>query len=139
MQPIRSRQMGFTLIELMIAVAIVGILAAIAYPAYQDSVRKSWRANAVSCLSEMAQAMERRYTTSFSYEGALPVAACTNEGSMPQRYTFSFTAAPTATVFTLQAVPVAGGPQASDNCGTLTLNQAGTKGSGGDVGTCWRR
>lgn len=139
--PIHRLQIaGFTLIELMITVAIVGILAAIAYPSYQDSVRKSWRANAASCLMELAQGMERRFTGSSSYVGtALPPSGCPTEGGMAARYGFSFTADPTATAFTLRAVPVAGGPQASDTCGTLTINQAGQKGSAGTVSDCWRR
>ena len=53
---------GFTLIELMIAVAIVGILAGIAYPSYQDSVRKSRRADAQGALLGFANAMERYFT-----------------------------------------------------------------------------
>jgi prepilin-type N-terminal cleavage/methylation domain-containing protein len=54
-------QKGFTLIELMIAVVVIAILAAIAYPSYQDSVRKSRRADAKSALMEHAQFMERTY------------------------------------------------------------------------------
>ncbi len=138
MQTIRSQIAGFTLIELMITVAIVGILAAIAYPSYQDSVRKSWRANGASCLMELAQRMERRFTGSSSYAGnALPPSGCTTEGDMAAHYGFSFTANPTATAFTLQAVPV--GSQASDTCGTLTITQTGLKGSDGTVSDCWRR
>ncbi|AGA91844.1 prepilin-type N-terminal cleavage/methylation domain-containing protein [Thioflavicoccus mobilis 8321] len=135
------RARGFTLIELMITVAIVGILAAIAYPSYQDSVRKSWRANAASCLLELAQGMERWYTGRSTYVGAtVPTTGCTTEGGMGGRYDFSFTANPTATAFTLQAVPDTAGPQASDDCGTLTINQLGQKGaSGGTVSECWRR
>ena len=124
----------------MITVAIVGILAAIAYPSYQDSVRKSWRANAASCLMELAQGMERRFTGSSSYVGtALPPSGCPTEGGMAARYGFSFPADPTAAAFTLRAVPVAGGPQASDTCGTLTITQTGQKGSAGTVSDCWRR
>ncbi|TCT22887.1 type IV pilin protein [Thiobaca trueperi] len=138
MQTTRSQIAGFTLIELMITVAIVGILAAIAYPSYQDSVRKSWRANGASCLMELAQRMERRFTGSSSYVGnALPPSGCTTEADMAAHYGFSFAANPTATAFTLQAVPV--GSQASDTCGTLTITQTGLKGSDGTVSDCWRR
>ena len=61
---------GFTLIELLIAIAIVGILAAVAYPSYIDSVSKSRRADAKAALLGFAQAMERHYTTEGTYAGA---------------------------------------------------------------------
>lgn len=64
------RDRGFTLIELMIVVAIIGILAAIAYPSYQNSVDKSRRTDGKSALSGLASAMERFYTTNSTYEGA---------------------------------------------------------------------
>lgn len=62
---------GFTLIELMIAVAVVGILAAIAYPSYQDSVRKARRADAKSALLDAAQRQERFYTENNQYTNVL--------------------------------------------------------------------
>lgn len=61
---------GFTLMELMIVVAIVGILAAIAYPSYMDSVRKSRRADAKAALSNAVQALERYYTEKNTYLNA---------------------------------------------------------------------
>ena len=61
---------GFTLIEVMIVVAIIGILAAVAYPSYQDHVRKSRRAEAQSALMGLAAAMERHFTATNSYTGA---------------------------------------------------------------------
>ena len=63
----KHTQPGFTLIELMITVAIVGILASIAYPSYQDSVMKSRRADVKGVLLGLTNAMERRFTETNSY------------------------------------------------------------------------
>lgn len=70
-QIMRQRIRGITLIELMIVVAIVAILASVAYPSYQDQVRKARRADAQSAMFELAQFMERYFTTNGSYVGAV--------------------------------------------------------------------
>jgi len=67
---IRSGENGFTLIELVIAIAIVGILAAIALPSYNASINKSRRADAQGALTSFANAMERHFTSNGTYEGA---------------------------------------------------------------------
>ncbi|WPL19266.1 Serogroup C1 [Thiorhodovibrio winogradskyi] len=138
-----STHRGFTLIELMITVAIVGILAAIAYPSYQEHVLKSWRANAASCLLEMANRMERRYTGSSTYAAPtgdnLLDSGCAAEGNMPDRYDFAYNGTPDATSYQIDATPVTGSAQANDTCGTLTINQMGQKGSDGTASECWRR
>jgi len=133
-------QGGFTLIEIMIVIAVIAILAALALPSYQDSVRKTWRNKATSCLTEMAQTMERRFTAALSYVGpALPGNACVVEDGMAQRYAFDFVAAPTANAFTLRATPQ--GAQVADTlCAILTIDQVGVRtvsGTGG-VNDCWQ-
>jgi len=122
----RRRVTGFTLIELMITVAVVAILATVALPAYQESVRKSRRAQAKADLVELAQNLERYHTVQNTYAAAtLAFAQSPREGTA--RYTLGFDKDPTASTFGIQAVPVEGGSQANDKCGTLSLDQAGRK------------
>mgnify|MGYP001255508565 CR=1 FL=1 len=127
------KNVGFTLIELMIVVAIVAILAAVAYPSYQAHVIRTNRALANGCLLELSQFMELYYTTNISYAGAaLPATECQN--TLAARYAFAFQAAPAANQFTIQATP--GGAQAADTCGTLSINQAGVRTP--NTPECWR-
>lgn len=134
------RNRGFTLIELMITMAIIAILAAIAYPSYQNYVLRTNRSVAAACLQEMAQQMERRYTTTMVYNSAaaVPVLACTNQ--VVGRYTFGFAAGqPTDTTYAIEATPQ--GVQGNDpRCGVLGLNQQGTRTVSGTatVNECWR-
>lgn len=122
----RCRAAGFTLIELMITVAVVAILATVALPAYQDSVRKSRRAQAKADLVELAQNLERYHTVNNTYAAAtLAFAQSPREGTA--HYTLAFDKDPTASTFGIQATPVEGGSQAKDKCGTLALDQAGRK------------
>jgi type IV pilus assembly protein PilE len=134
----RGRNRGFTLIELMIVIVVLGVLASIAYASYTNSVIASRRKAASACLLELSQHMERVYTTSLSYAGVTttPTLACRTELSV--FYTISVNGTPTATTYSLQAVPTS--QQKDAKCGTLGLNQAGTKsisGTGGSVPTCW--
>ncbi|HRY15792.1 MAG TPA: type IV pilin protein [Candidatus Competibacteraceae bacterium] len=152
---------GFTLIELMIALAIMAIVAAIAYPSYQNSVRKSRRADARAVLLQAAQFMERFYTQNFRYDRTqavppVPVALPANLQQSPTDggtayYLIALDPAnpPTQNTFVLQATAQPAGGQNQDRCGgvgvvTLELNQAGQKGVNGAFNTpaiiqdCWR-
>jgi type IV pilus assembly protein PilE len=147
---------GFTLIELMIAIAIVGIIAAVAFPSYQNYVRQTNRAVARALLYENAQFMERFYTQNNQYIASVGNDGIANGGGgddvsvalpirqSPRRpdpdvvvqYNISL-AVVTDDTFTLQAVPT--GIMAGDPCGTLTLTNTGVQGAGGNVADCWNR
>mgnify|MGYP002139055070 CR=1 FL=1 len=131
---------GLTLIEIMVVVALVGILASIALTSYQSSARKNRRYAAQSCLMEQAQYMERYYTTAsnpMTYTAAsLPASTC--KTNLASYYTFSLSNAASQT-FTVQAV--ASGTQTGDtSCRTMALNQAAQQSSSSASATttgCW--
>jgi type IV pilus assembly protein PilE len=131
------RMRGITLIELMIVVVIIGILAAIAYPSYQQQVRKTRRADGKAALLDTAQELERCYTRFARYnDGNCGVALPSNS---PEGFYVITANALDASSFTLDAAPQ--GDQANDAaCGTLRLTNTGIQGSQGadaDANDCW--
>lgn len=152
-----AKQRGFSLIELMIAVAIVGILASIVIPMYQAQIQTTRRAECAGTLELLANAMERHFTLNGNYLGAatgganngapdtnvlFPTTTCPMDGGTPvYNLTIAVPAPPApggGTTYTLTAAPIGAAAQAADLCGTLTLTNTGQKAaSGGTVQDCW--
>lgn len=123
-------QKGFTLIELMITLAIVAILATIAYPAYTDYVIKSRRVDARSALITASQFLERNYSTQNTYLNTPlpPNMQCAPECGLNQTYVISISAI-TANNFTLAATAVGAQLQGENRlgCTILTIDNFGQK------------
>lgn len=127
-----TAQQGFTLIELMIVVAIVGILTAIAVPSYQEYVAKSRRADAQKALLEGLQYARRYYSANDSYKNISFPTALKAEG-----YTLATVGTPDDTSFKLRATRT--GSMANDRCLDLTIDQKGKLDPAtGAPSDCWK-
>ena len=134
----RSRHSkGFTLIELMIVVVVLGVIAAIALPSFTEQVRKSRRSDAKQALYDVAAKLEQYYMDNKGYPTAANMTLLGYDAaaftSLEGFYTIGFNGVPTATTYSIQAVPT--GSQASDAgcaagkacCGTYRLDHLGQK------------
>jgi type IV pilus assembly protein PilE len=145
---------GFTLMELMITVAIVGILAGVAYPSYLDSVHKSRRVDATNGMLQCSGTQERNFTIANTYLDDAAAACTTNDGyytlvvdntTAETGCQVSVNGSTRLNCFTVIATPVANSSQADDDvCDTLSLSHTGVRSSedsaGNDSGDlCWRK
>jgi type IV pilus assembly protein PilE len=132
----RRTNRGFTLIEIMIVIAIIGIVITIAAPSYTEYMKKGRRAEVVSLLSEQAQILERFYTRNNVYTGVTGLSAGND----------FYTLTPTITdqTFVLTATRKSGTSMATDKCGDFTLTNTGGRGmnnatTGLTTKDCWGR
>ena len=139
----QASQRGFTLVEVMIAAAVLAILTAIALPSYSAYVQRTARAEARAVMMEAGQFMQRFYIVNNAFDqtrtGAgvqLPATLQQSPRNGAARFQIGFQAL-TPDNFTLQAVPV--GASADDPCGTLSITSTGVRGSTGlTAEDCWR-
>lgn len=132
-----TRQLGFTLIEVLVAMACVAVLVTVAWPSYQSLVERSQRAHARTALLQAAHWLERAASANGSYPAStdIPASVLQVEG---RRYQLQVTSTPQS--YNLSALPI--GLQSADACGTLTLNHLGMRGVQGasqSAAQCWSR
>lgn len=140
----KRKESGFTLVELMIVVAIIGILAAIAYPSYQDSVRKSRRAQAITDLYSIQLAQEKYRANNPLYGTLAQLGAASVSPTTGTAYYSVVASDITATRYTLTATANTTGGQNNDKangvtCTPLVLNQNGPVYSPAGQTACWSK
>jgi len=139
---------GFTLIEIVVVIAIIGILAAVAWPTYLDQVRKARRSDAKAMLQDVATKLEQFYLDNKTYTATMTQLGYSVDTEVPtlgdRWYKVSVVTpapagCPIATCYNLEAVPDSTKDQANDKkCLTLTFNSKQVKGASGDLGLkCW--
>ena len=130
----RRSNRGFTLIEIMIVIAIIGIVITIGYPSLTEYMKMGRRADAAGLLTEQAQILERFYSKSNLYTGA------TGLSTGNDFYTITPTIADQT--FTLTAIRKPGSSMATDKCGDFTISNTGARGLVNNTATvkdCWGR
>ena len=128
----KQRQLGFSLVELICVMAIIGLLTAFAMPVYQNARSSAQRQLAKMALVKSAQWLEQAAISQGSYPSNLPDAVWKTPDL---RYQLSVKSA--GQTYLLSASPL--GSQTADSCGELTLDQAGQRGAKGDTSMCWSK
>ncbi|EEX65343.1 type IV pilin protein [Vibrio metoecus] len=138
-KPSVSQQQGMTLIELMIAVVIVGILASIAYPAYTNYVKESHRKQAMADMAKIQLYLEEKYNNGYTATGIVDAQKVCNSFCSVDSDRYKIVVETAATSYAITATPQSSKGQNSDKCGgstytSLTLNEKGVT----SPSACWK-
>lgn len=138
-----GKSKGFSLIELMIVVVIIGVLGGIAYPNFVNYLKRTHRGEIAELLTESAQTLERHYSRAGSYANTTTPYVVTTADPVGNAY-YSMAVNRQAATFTLTATPIAGTMMAGDVCGSFQIDNTGNRTnpsatSGTTVATCWGR
>ncbi|RBM39068.1 type IV pilin protein [Vibrio tarriae] len=138
-KPSMSRQQGMTLIELMIAVVIVGVLASIAYPAYTNYVKEGHRKQAMADMAKIQLYLEEKYNNGYTATGIVDAQKVCNTFCSVNSDRYKIVIETTTSSYTITATPQSSKGQNSDKCAgntytSLTLNEKGVT----SPSTCWK-
>jgi type IV pilus assembly protein PilE len=147
----KTREIGFTLIEVMIVVVVIALLVAVAYPSYQEHVRKGNRAEGKAALLKAAQIQERffsdrgRYVdivdlrAAFGANAGQPIYSGEDPNNVGGKYTITVVLGAGNTSYTVTATPNGNADSTAGGCGNLTLTSTGVRGRSGDkpMSQCW--
>ncbi|MEG7558629.1 type IV pilin protein [Vibrio cholerae] len=138
-KPSVSQQQGMTLIELMIAVVIVGVLASIAYPAYTNYVKEGHRKQAMADMAKIQLYLEEKYQNGYTATGIVDAQKVCNSFCSVDSDRYKIVVETAATSYAITATPQSNKGQNSDKCGgstytSLTLNEKGVT----SPSACWK-
>ncbi|RBM28725.1 type IV pilin protein [Vibrio tarriae] len=138
-KPSMSRQQGMTLIELMIAVVIVGVLASIAYPAYTNYVKEGHRKQAMADMAKIQLYLEEKYNNGYTATGIVDAQKVCNSFCSADSDRYKIVVETDASSYAITATPQSTKGQNSDKCGgntytSLTLNEKGVT----EPSACWK-
>lgn len=134
-----KRMTGFSLLELLVTIAVLGILAVIAIPSYLGNMQTTRRTDGIAALLDVQSQQTQWRANNVTYAGNLTADLGWANSDSPEGYYTITLSNVSATTYTATAAPKAGGPQEGDTCGSLVLTESGPDISTDQKKTCWKK